>query len=53
VSYRLINHAEQNFIVQSLVMTGFGMLLIFVFVFMLFRAMNGGSKALAAPTDNV
>ena len=40
VNYRLINQQEHSFIVQTLVFMGVGFLLIFLFIGLLFRALN-------------
>ena len=43
VSYRLINQDEFKFIIQTLLFMGAGFLLIFIFIGMLFRALNPSS----------
>ena len=40
VSYRLINEQEYKFIIQTLLFMGAGFLLIFVFIGLLFKALN-------------
>ena len=40
VSYRLINEQEYKFIIQTLMFMGAGFLLIFVFIGLLFKALN-------------
>ena len=40
LSYRLINKFEHNFIVQTLAFMGIGFALIFLFIGLLFRALN-------------
>ena len=40
MNYRLINQQEHTFIIQTLVFMGLGFVLIFLFVGLLFRALN-------------
>ena len=44
VSYRLINSQEHTFIVQTLVFMGIGFILLFLFMGLLFRALNPKSR---------
>ena len=45
ISYRLINQQEHAFIVQTLVFMGVGFSLIFLFIGLLFRALNPKTRA--------
>ena len=45
INYRLINQQEHTFIVQTLVFMGVGFILIFLFIGLLFRALNPKSRA--------
>ena len=40
ISYRLINQQEHSFIVQTLIFMGIGFCMIFLFIGLLFRALN-------------
>ncbi len=44
VTYRLVNEQEHNFIVQTLAFMGVGFTLIFLFIGLLFRALNPKSR---------
>ena len=40
INYRLINQQEHSFIIQTLIFMGVGFCLIFLFIGLLFRALN-------------
>ena len=44
ISYRLINEQEHVFIIQTLIFMGVGFSLIFLFIGLLFRALNPKSR---------
>lgn len=44
VTYRLVNEQEHSFIVQTLAFMGVGFSLIFLFIGLLFRALNPKSR---------
>ena len=44
ISYRLINEQEHTFIIQTLIFMGVGFSLIFLFIGLLFRALNPKSR---------
>ena len=48
VNYRLINQQEHSFIVQTLIFMGVGFVMIFLFIGLLFRALNPKTRAPAA-----
>lgn len=45
ISYRLINKQEHSFILQTLIFMGVGFVLIFLFIGLLFRALNPKNRA--------
>lgn len=45
ISYRLINKQEHAFILQTLIFMGVGFVLIFLFIGLLFRALNPKTRA--------
>ena len=45
VSYRLINQEEHAFIIATLIFMGIGFVLIFIFIGLLFRALNPKTRA--------
>jgi len=44
ISYRLINEQEHAFIIETLIFMGVGFSLIFLFIGLLFRALNPKSR---------
>ena len=45
INYRLINQQEQNFILETLIFMGVGFIMIFLFIGLLFRALNPKTRA--------
>ena len=45
ISYRLINSQEHTFIIQTLIFMGVGFSLIFLFIGLLFRALNPKTRS--------
>jgi hypothetical protein len=45
VNYRLINNSELQFIWQTLILMGIGLLLVVVFIILLVKAVSGAPKA--------